>query len=103
MSLNIDKAHFDGLRGALEEIREKGTLKKIFKEGVKFASIICVATISYFSIFKKTIINNNDLDLSKDGTIIQSNEQESIILALIITLIGITVLYFLEKRKKREF
>ncbi len=76
-----------------EEIKRKDILKKIFKEGVKFASI-GVAAIGTFLFSKDKLYSNDDSWTAFEQTNL------SVELALTIVIFGLVILYLLEKKKK---
>ena len=77
-----------------EEIKGKGFLSRIFKEGIKFASIGIAAILTF-------MVNFNTID-RKLGTIhnIESNDTDSLIYALIVVIFGLFIIYLLAQRKK---
>jgi DNA-binding transcriptional ArsR family regulator len=87
------KGIFLMLNATKEEVEEKGTLKKIFKEGVKF-TCIGVAAITTLFISKTKLFRNDDSWLP------MGQSDLSVELALTIIIFGLLLLYLLEKKKK---
>ncbi len=82
-----------------KEIDEKRTLKKIFKEGIKFASIGIIAGFVWMS----DIINLGNTKKVYPVPFGESVQQDPIVLALIIVIIGLSVqLIFSYKKKKKR-
>ena len=89
-----------------DRIEEKGLLKKIFKDGVKFASIGIAAFVSWISIKSqsKTLPPSED---SPDYGSTRNYEDffeiiisEPLIVPLLIIIVGLSILFVLEKKKK---
>ena len=83
--------------GTEEEIQKKGTLKKIFKDGIKFMVVGIGSLTSYFishAMLKPSIV------LSRSGSpALIYYEYQSVIVALSIIIIGLIVI-LIKKRKK---
>ena len=79
-----------------EEIKETGFLKKIFKESIKFSSIIMSAIFSYFLLDTKYPLSPNEPDIA---IVPQSGTVDPLIYSLIIVILGLLVLYFLKIKK----
>ncbi|MCE2507182.1 MAG: winged helix-turn-helix transcriptional regulator [Nitrosopumilaceae archaeon] len=68
---------------------------------MKFAGIGLAGLFSYLMYFKTEIIDpSGDQDLSTD-VLITNNHSESLVISLIVIIIGISIVYLLEKKKKR--
>lgn len=86
-----------------KELEEKGVLKKLFAEGVKFTSVISAGLLSYFSTLHTNVKStaSQDIDFSTSTNLPSnttlSTNHESIIIALVVALIGVVILYFLKK------
>lgn len=80
------------------EDKKENKLKKIFKEGIKFASIGITALSSYLFTSKEKILGRVDQDFSTDVPIIQEYFIE---IPLAIVIVGLIILLIIEKRKKR--
>ena len=80
-----------------EEMEEKGTLKKIFKDGIKFMSVAIAAITSFFFTREFTQLDGtksirDDLpDLMEIGPYV---------LPLIVIIVGLLIIYFTKKEKK---
>jgi len=83
-----------------DEIEKKGIFQKIFKDGIKFIVIGVVSTVSYFLSFKEKVVDSDEY-LPFSETPIANNEN-SYTIPLIVLIIGLGLLYLLEKRKKRK-
>ena len=76
-----------------EEVKKSGVLKGMFREGIKFASIGIVSLVTWF-LNKNIILTDNNI-WSYPYTI-----NNHITIPLIVIIIGLFVVYFLEKKKK---
>jgi len=86
-----------------KEIDEKGVLKKIFKDSVKFVAIGIVGMVTYFINFKEKIIESTpDIDLSTDNIIYSSNHFESLTISFGVIIIGLIFYIIIKKKKKRK-
>ena len=79
----------------MDEIKEKGILKKIFKEGVKFASIGIAFLISLFFTS-----SSNHKEYDPNYITPQVGTTDPFVFPLVIVIIGLIILIFFEKRKK---
>lgn len=77
-----------------DEVKEKGTIKKIFREGVKFASIGIVAIISFVISYRS--------DTQNTWSTLDNVNEFSLELPLMIIIIGLIIerIYFQIKNKK---
>lgn len=83
-----------------EMIREEGILKRIFREGVKFSAIGIVSIASYFLSFKEKVVVSDGYTTFSETRV--PNEEGSFTISLVVIIIGLGIIYFLEKRKKRK-
>jgi len=82
---------FITLNNTKEEVKEKGILKKIFKDGIKFAFVPIIAIMS---LFTQHSFDNSGLDVAKSNN-------DIIVIGLIIIIIGlITERIYFQKKKK---
>jgi len=81
-----------------EEIEEKGFLKKIFKEGVKFTSIGVLGTISW-ALSLLILKPNVTLSRTVPSQIMQSFEYQSLIIALSVCITGLIIERVLNYKK----
>lgn len=96
---NMNPYFFVAPNKTMDEIKEKGILKRIFKEGVKFASIGIIAFLTFNIKIKKEIDTTAD-QFASNEYIIMSDNSDPLILSLVVIIIGISIIYFLEKRKR---
>lgn len=69
-------------------------LKRIFKDGIKFTSVGLISAMTYFLSFIELSVNR---DLDVDST--QNSFYESIIYSLLVIIVGISIIYIIEKKK----
>lgn len=74
-------------------VPEENKMKRIFKDGIKFASIAIVAVFSGLVLIQEKISNDVDIDLKFYNV-------DNLVLPLIIIIIGLNIILFFEKRKK---
>ena len=89
----INPGIFILLNHTKDETKQKGTLQKIFKESIKFASIGIAAFVSWI-LAKNNVFKDDNMWSAPFTT------DNSITISLIIIIIGLSVVYFLEKKKK---
>lgn len=83
-----------------EKNKEKGILKKVFKSGIKFASIGIVSLISWF------VMQPQDSDSNGYSTVSSNPEAllSPLVIALLIIIIGLIIerLFLFKKKEKRD-
>lgn len=75
------------------EVKEKGILTRIFKEGVKFASISIGGVISYFMVKQSFVTQVYKYPRTENMA-----EFDLLIIPLIVVIIGLLVIYFLKNK-----
>jgi len=82
-------------------VPEENKIKNIFKETVKFASIIVAGAVTYLSLLKEKINEQwHSLNSESVNKSITSHIEEPIILSLLVVIIGLVILYILERKKR---
>ncbi len=80
-----------------EEATEKKTLKKIFKSGVKYVSIVIAFLMSWS--FERVRTNTSEFDdLVTGGKIPQPNEMGNLVIPLVIVIIGLIIIIIKKSR-----
>jgi len=80
------------------EVKEKGILARIFREGIKFASIGIIAG----SVWMFDIVNVGKTKKVYPVPFGESLHQDPIVLALIIVIIGLSILLIFNYKKKKK-
>ncbi len=78
-----------------DKVHDTGILKKIFKDGIKFASIGIAAGVSWILTKNSTFTDDDNMWSSPYTT------DNSTTIPLIVVIIGLSVVYFLGKKKKK--
>lgn len=86
--------------GIQDKEKDEGILKKIFKDGVKFVAIGIASVVTIILTSNKKTIENKD-EFSSFGGMVEN--ADSIIYGLIVIIIGLVILYCLEKKKKKDY
>lgn len=80
-----------------EEINEKGILQKIFKEGIKIASIATAFFITWG--FERVRTNTSEFDdFVKTGEIPSTNELGNLVIPLIVVIIALVIIIIKKSR-----
>lgn len=77
-----------------EDLDKKGKLKRIFRDGMKFASIGIAAILTFV-----TKINMVDPKKFQSITTVEHNNSDSLIYALLVVIIGLFIMYLLKKNR----
>ena len=99
----IDSDIFITINKTKEEVQKKGLLKRLFKEGIKFA-VIGVASFFVWEIFDQSE-NISEGKLSRDIHVYplpQDSIEHLIWVPVIIIVCGILLIWFRKLRKKRK-
>ncbi len=98
----IDSEIFITVNKTKEEVKEKGILKKLFRNGIKFTSILTAGVVSWFTMNSiMTFSNDTQSDMVLSKSLIESLQDHGVISILISQIIIIALCaYMIKKRKK---
>lgn len=82
------------------EIEEQGILKKIFKDGIKFASIGVAFCVALFVNIKNTNVTNYPAAFGKPET--TENHLDFLVIPLIVVIIGLIIERILARKKRKK-